>query len=60
MQPRSQEVCEDLGVIDPTVGAVSYPVSRNYREGGFDETPFMDDQTPSAAELRPATGVPSV
>ncbi len=52
IQPRSQEIFEDLGIIDRLVAAGgSYPPQREYRaDGGFDESLIMEAAEPTAAE----------
>jgi len=51
IQPRSQEVFEDLGVIDPMWARGGlYPPTRTYRDGGFVDEPMMEQGEPTAAE----------
>jgi 2-polyprenyl-6-methoxyphenol hydroxylase-like FAD-dependent oxidoreductase len=51
IQPRSQEVFEDLGVLDRIVAAGgAYPPLRTYRDGGADEAPFHDAGQPTPQE----------
>lgn len=51
IQPRSLEVFEDLGVVNRLAAAGGlYPPQRVYRDGGFDESPFMEDRDPGPDE----------
>ncbi len=52
IQPRSQEVFEDLGILDRLVAAGGiYPPQRVYRDdGGYDESPVMDQPDATPAE----------
>lgn len=51
IQPRSQEVFEDLGVIDRIVAAGGeYPVQRYYTEDGPVDRPVVVQDPPTAAE----------
>jgi 2-polyprenyl-6-methoxyphenol hydroxylase-like FAD-dependent oxidoreductase len=52
IQPRSQEVFEDLGVLDRLIAAGGwYPPQRNYQaDGSYLDSPVADVQAPSAAE----------
>ncbi len=52
IQPRTQEVFEDLGLLDRLVAVGGfYPPQREYRPGGgCDESPVMEHQDPSPAE----------
>ncbi|ROM34161.1 2-polyprenyl-6-methoxyphenol hydroxylase [Pseudomonas poae] len=52
IQPRSQEVFEDLGILDRlvAVGGV-YPTDRRYRDdGSYSDAEFTPPQTPTPAE----------
>src|SRR5579862_5559493 len=57
IQPRSQEVFEDLGVIDRLVAAGgAYPPQREYREDGtYEDSPLMEqhEATPDEPYLIP-------
>ncbi|EPX58762.1 putative flavodoxin monooxygenase [Cystobacter fuscus DSM 2262] len=52
IQPRTQEVFEDLGIIDRLVAAGGvYPPSREYRDdGGHAESDMVEPQEPTPAE----------
>jgi len=51
IQPRSLEVFEDLGVVNRLAAAGGfYPPQRVYRDGGFDESPIMEDRDPAPDE----------
>ena len=51
IQPRGQEVLEDLGVLDRIAGAGgSYPPQRTYGGDGFQDTPVMDELAPAPDE----------
>lgn len=52
IQPRSQEIFEDLGLLDRLVAAGGvYPPQREYRaDGGYDESPVMTQEDPTPAE----------
>lgn len=52
IQPRSQEVFEDLGILDRVVAAGgTYPPQREYREdGSWAESLVMEHQEPTPAE----------
>ena len=51
IQPRSQEVFEDLGVIDRLVAAGGeYPLQRRYTDGGPVDEPVVELAPPTAAE----------
>jgi 2-polyprenyl-6-methoxyphenol hydroxylase-like FAD-dependent oxidoreductase len=52
VQPRSQEVFEDLGIVDRVVAAGGpYPPQRVYREGGsYEESPIMIHRDPTPNE----------
>ncbi|MET0406065.1 MAG: FAD-dependent oxidoreductase, partial [Cystobacter sp.] len=52
IQPRTQEVFEDLGIIDRLVAAGgAYPPAREYREdGGSTESAMVERHTPTPAE----------
>uniref|UniRef100_UPI000D331D52 FAD-dependent oxidoreductase n=1 Tax=unclassified Variovorax TaxID=663243 RepID=UPI000D331D52 len=52
IQPRTQEVFEDLGVLDRMVAAGGlYPPSREYRaDGGWSDSPVMAHEAPTPAE----------
>jgi 2-polyprenyl-6-methoxyphenol hydroxylase-like FAD-dependent oxidoreductase len=52
IQPRTQEVFEDLGVLDRIVAVGGeYPRMREYRQdGSFDETDVMERSDPTPAE----------
>jgi 2-polyprenyl-6-methoxyphenol hydroxylase-like FAD-dependent oxidoreductase len=52
IQPRSQEIFEDLGMIDRVVAVGGiYPPQRAYRrDGGYDESLVMEHQDPTPAE----------
>ena len=51
IQPRSQEVFEDLGLLDRMAAAGGrYPLVRTYGEEGFADTPIMEEGEPTPAE----------
>lgn len=52
IQPRTQEVFEDLGIVDRVVAAGGvYPPQREYREdGSYVESDIVEQQAPSPAE----------
>ncbi|MES2533190.1 MAG: FAD-dependent oxidoreductase [Pseudomonadota bacterium] len=52
IQPRTQEVFEDLGILDRVVAAGGlYPPQREYRsDGGYAESLVMDHDDPTPAE----------
>ena len=52
IQPRSQEVFEDLGVLPAllTLGAAPYPVVRTYTSGGFVDQSMSEARPPTPAE----------
>ena len=52
VQPRSQEVYEDLGVLPAmlALGAAPYPVVRTYGEDGFVDQPMSEARAPTPAE----------
>src|ERR1700722_2602586 len=52
IQPRSQEVFEDLGVIDRLVAAGGkYPLLRSYRaDGSFEDENMSETSAPTPAE----------
>lgn len=52
IQPRSQEIFEDLGILDRVVAAGGvYPPERAYREdGGFEESVVVETTDPTPAE----------
>jgi 2-polyprenyl-6-methoxyphenol hydroxylase-like FAD-dependent oxidoreductase len=51
VQPRTLEVFEDLGVVDRMVAAGGpYPPQRVHRDGGFEESPFMEISDPTPRE----------
>ncbi|WNV86285.1 FAD-dependent oxidoreductase [Umezawaea sp. Da 62-37] len=51
IQPRSQEVFEDLGVIDRIVASGGeYPVQRTYADGGFVDVAVTEQAEPTPAE----------
>jgi 2-polyprenyl-6-methoxyphenol hydroxylase-like FAD-dependent oxidoreductase len=52
IQPRTQEVFEDLGILDRVVAAGGpYPPQREYRaDGGYDESPIFEPQEATSAE----------
>ncbi len=52
IQPRSQEVFEDMGVLDRMVAAGGrYPPQRAHdKDGGFTDEPMFEDQAPTPAE----------
>ena len=52
IQPRTQEVFEDLGILDRiTAAGGSYPVQREYREDGTTtESPVGESRAPTPAE----------
>ncbi len=52
LQPRSQEVFEDLGVLDALMAQCGpYPPTRTYRaDGGFDEAMLSEARDPTPAE----------
>ena len=51
IQPRSQEVFEDLGVLDrmQATGGL-YPPTRTYRDGGYEDEPMMAEGEPTPGE----------
>ena len=52
IQPRTQEVFEDLGILDRLVATGGpYPPERRYQaEGGFTEAEVVEQQAPTASE----------
>jgi len=51
VQPRTLEVFEDLGVVDRMVAAGGpYPPQRVHRDGGFEDSPFMELSDPTPRE----------
>jgi 2-polyprenyl-6-methoxyphenol hydroxylase-like FAD-dependent oxidoreductase len=51
VQPRTLEVFEDLGVVDRMVAAGGpYPPQRVHRDGGFEDSPFMEISDPTPRE----------
>jgi 2-polyprenyl-6-methoxyphenol hydroxylase-like FAD-dependent oxidoreductase len=51
IQPRSQEVFEDMGVLDRMVAAGGrYPPQRAHRDGSFTDEPMFEDLPPIPAE----------
>jgi 2-polyprenyl-6-methoxyphenol hydroxylase-like FAD-dependent oxidoreductase len=51
VQPRTLEVFEDLGVVDRMVAAGGpYPPQRVHRDGGFEDSPFMEISEPTPRE----------
>ena len=52
IQPRTQEVFEDLGILDRVAAAGgTYPPQRSYRDdGSWSDAPMEDDQSATAAE----------
>ncbi|MBN9091345.1 MAG: FAD-dependent oxidoreductase [Reyranella sp.] len=51
IQPRTLEVFEDLGIVDRMVAAGGpYPPQRVHRDGGFDDSPFMEISDPTPRE----------
>ncbi|KYF55078.1 2-polyprenyl-6-methoxyphenol hydroxylase [Sorangium cellulosum] len=52
IQPRSQEVFEDLGILDRVVAAGGmYPPPREYRDdGGYEASQIMEPQAPTPGE----------
>src|SRR5262245_46195773 len=51
IQPRSQEVFEDLGVLDRmTAAGGRYPLLRNYRAQGHEDTAMMEAGEPTPGE----------
>src|SRR5664279_1554659 len=51
IQPRSQEVFEDMGVLDRMVAAGGrYPPQRAHKDGGFHDEPMYEDLPPTPAE----------
>jgi 2-polyprenyl-6-methoxyphenol hydroxylase-like FAD-dependent oxidoreductase len=52
IQPRSQEVFEDLGIVDRVVAAGGpYPPQRGYRDdGSYQESPIMEQRDPTPNE----------
>ena len=51
LQPRSLEVLEDLGVLDPILAkAGPYPPQRSHATGGFVDSPMVEAAEPSPAE----------
>ena len=57
IQPRSQEVFEDLGIVDRVVAAGGrYPPQRVYRDdGSYEESPIMLLRDPTPTEPYPIT-----
>ena len=51
VQPRTLEVFEDLGVVNRMVAAGGpYPPQRVHRDGGFEDSPFMEISDPTPRE----------
>ncbi|HLG48170.1 MAG TPA: FAD-dependent oxidoreductase [Reyranella sp.] len=51
VQPRTLEVFEDLGIVDRLVAAGGpYPPQRVHRDGGFEDSPFMEISDPTPCE----------
>jgi 2-polyprenyl-6-methoxyphenol hydroxylase-like FAD-dependent oxidoreductase len=52
IQPRTQEIFEDLGILDRVVAAGGpYPPQREYREdGSYTESEIVEDRDPTPAE----------
>ena len=51
IQPRSQEVFEDMGVLDRMVAAGGrYPPQRAHKDGGYTDEPVYEDLAPTPAE----------
>jgi 2-polyprenyl-6-methoxyphenol hydroxylase-like FAD-dependent oxidoreductase len=51
VQPRTLEVFEDLGIVDRLVAAGGpYPPQRVHREGGFEDSAFMEISDPTPRE----------
>ena len=51
VQPRTLEVFEDLGIVDRMVAAGGpYPPQRVHRDGGFEDSPFMEISDPTPRE----------
>jgi len=51
IQPRTQEVFEDLGLVDRIFAAGGlYPPQRHYADGGFKDEALMAEQAPTPAE----------
>jgi 2-polyprenyl-6-methoxyphenol hydroxylase-like FAD-dependent oxidoreductase len=52
IQPRSQEVFDDLGIVDRVVAAGGpYPPQRSYRDdGSYQESPIMEHRDPTPNE----------
>ncbi|WP_249674361.1 FAD-dependent oxidoreductase [Pseudomonas abieticivorans] len=52
IQPRTQEVFEDLGILDRVVAAGgTYPLERHYRDdGSFTDAAIIEQTTPTPAE----------
>src|ERR1700761_4644808 len=51
LQPRSQEVFEDLGVLDRMAAlGCPYPPRRRYAEGGYTDAPVMEAGPSTPAE----------
>ena len=52
LQPRSQEVFEDLGVLPglKALGAAPYPIIRTYEAAGFTDQPLSEAREPTPTE----------
>jgi 2-polyprenyl-6-methoxyphenol hydroxylase-like FAD-dependent oxidoreductase len=51
IQPRTQEVFEDMGIVDRAFAAGGlYPVQREYKDGGFVDEAMTEHRDPSPAE----------
>jgi len=51
VQPRTLEVFDDLGIVDRMVAAGGpYPPQRVHRDGGFEDSPFMEISDPTPRE----------
>jgi len=51
IQPRTQEVFEDLGILNRVFAAGGpYPVQREYADGGFRDEAIMESPAPTPAE----------
>jgi 2-polyprenyl-6-methoxyphenol hydroxylase-like FAD-dependent oxidoreductase len=51
IQPRTQEVFDDLGIVDRALGAGGlYPPIRTYKDGGFTDSAFSENKPSTPAE----------
>jgi 2-polyprenyl-6-methoxyphenol hydroxylase-like FAD-dependent oxidoreductase len=51
IQPRTQEVFEDMGIVDCAFAAGGlYPVQREYKDGGFVDEPMTEHRDPTPSE----------